>query len=181
MKKWKTLSSELAFDNKWFKVQKDVVELPNRNILNDYYIWKEPNVSQIVAITKENKIVLVKQYKHGAGEILIECPAGYVDENESFESAASRELLEETGYKINSLESLGKYVHNPTKSSGVVHSFLAINVEKISDQKLDEGEDIEVVELDFKEIIKMIENGEIWTSGTISSIFLALNKLKYKI
>jgi ADP-ribose pyrophosphatase len=178
MKKWKTLSSKLALDNKWFKVQKDVVELPNGKVLDDFYIWNEPDVAQIVAVTKSKKIVLVRQYKHGTHEILIECPAGYVDENEDFESAAKRELLEETGYRAGRVELLGKFVHNPTKSSGRVAAYLAQGVQKSEAQKLDDNEEIEVMEVGFKEVVEMINKGEIWTSGTISSIFLALNKMK---
>lgn len=176
MKKWQTLSSELAFDNKWFKVQKDVVKLPNGRILDDFYLWKEPMVAQIVAITKQGKIVLVKQYKHGVGEVIIECPAGFVDEGENFESAAKRELLEETGYKANSLEFLGKFTHNPTKSLGIVYSYLAMDLEKV-EQNLDTDEEIELLELNLDKAIDMIKRGEIWTSGTVTSIFLALNKI----
>lgn len=181
MKKWKTISSELAFNNKWFTVQKDVVKLPNGKIIDDYYFWKEQKVSQVVAITKENKIVFVKQYKHGADEIMIECPAGFVDEGETFEDCAKRELLEETGFSSEDLIKIGKIIHNPTKSSGVVEIFLAKNAIKISSQKLDKNEEIEILEVTIPEALKMIENGVIWATGTIASIFLALNKIKYKI
>lgn len=180
MKKWQTISSELAFDNKWFKVQKDAVKLPNGKILDDFYLWKEHNVAQIVAITSDNKIVLVRQYKHGAGDILIECPAGFVDENEDFETAAKRELLEETGYIANKIKYLGKYIHNPTKSLGIVKSYLARDLIK-SKQSLDEDEEIEVLEIPINEVVQMINKGQIWTSGTISSIFLALNELQYRL
>lgn len=181
MKNWKTLSSELAFDNKWFNVQKDVVQLPNGKIIDDYFLWREPNVAQVVAFTKKNKIILVKQYKHGAGCVMIECPAGYVEDNESFEDAARREFLEETGYKISGLEYIHKIAHNPTKSTGIVKLFLVKNVKKTSKQKLDEYENIEILEVDIPIVLKMINDGEIWATGTISAIFLALKKIGYKI
>lgn len=181
MKKWRTLFSETVFDTEWIKVQKDKVELPDGKIIDDYYTWRERDVSQIVAVTKENKILFVKQYKHASGEICIEIPAGYVEPGEDFEEAAKRELLEETGYKATDVEYLGKLIHTPTKSPGIVKVFLAKNVEHYSLQKLDEDEEIEILELSFHEARKMIESGEIWASGSIASIFLALNRLEYKI
>lgn len=181
MKKWKIKSSEIVFDTQWIKINKDAVELPNGNKIDDYYTWREKDVSQVVAVTKDNKILFVKQYKHAAGEICIELPAGYLESGESFEDAAKRELMEETGYKADSLEYLGKLIHTPTKSPGIVKVFLAKNVEHFSSQNLDEDEEIEILKLSFYQVRKMIENGEIWASGSIASIFLALNKLKYKI
>lgn len=179
MKKWKLLSSKMAFDNKWFKVQKDEVELPNKQIIDDYYVWLEPNVSMVVPITEDGKIVLVRQYKHGVNSLMIECPAGFADEGESYEETAQRELLEETGYKADTLELLGKLSKNPTKSTGISKIYLARNVKKIAPLKLDDNEEIEVLEITLEEIIKMIAAGEIWATGTVSAIFLVLNKLKY--
>lgn len=181
MKKWQVVSSKIVFDTKWIKVQKDKVKLPNGKVIEDFYTWRECDVSQIVAVTKENKIIFVRQYKHAADEICIELPAGYVDKGETFESAANRELLEETGYKASNLKFLGKLIHTPTKSPGVVHVFLATDIEKTSIQNLDKNEEIEVLELSFDEAVKMISDGEIWASGTIASFFLAINDLKYKI
>lgn len=181
LKKWKTIHSKLALDNKWFKVQQDIVELPNGKVLDDYLFWKEPNVSQIVAITKENKIILVRQYKHAIGDFIVECPAGFVDDGETFEDAARRELLEETGYNSKKMVCLGQVTHNPTKSCGIVKIFLTKNIEKTSSQKLDKNEDIEILELSIEEVLNMIYIGEIWTTGTITAMFLALKKIGYKL
>ena len=180
MKKWKTVATETAFENKWFSVRKDKVELPSGKIIDDYFIWKEKRVSQIVGITTENKIIFVKQYKHGAGEIMIELPAGYVEENEDFKEAANREFSEETGYKITELEEIAKLIHNPTKSSGVVKVFVGKVLGRRETQNLDENEDIEIMEIDIENVLKMIYAGEIWATGTIASIFLALNKIKFE-
>lgn len=181
MKKWKTLSSELVFDNKWFKVQKDAVELSNGTVLDDYFFWKEQNVSQVVALTKNNKMVLVKQYKHAADEIMIEFPAGYVEGSEDFKEAAKREFLEETGYTAENFELIGKVIHNPTKSSGIVKIYLALGAEMSDVQNLDQNEEIEILVLEIDKVLKMISKGEIWATGTIAAIFLALNKLKYNL
>jgi len=180
MKKWKILSSKKAFDNKWFEVQQHKVQLPNGKIIDDFFVWNEPNVAQVVVLTKDNKVALVKQYKHGSRDILIECPAGYLEKGETFEEAAKREILEETGYSSkDDLIELGEIVHNPTKSSGRVKLFLMTNSIRGDSQNPDEDEEIELVIKPIESVIKMIDSGQIYTSGTISAIFLALSKLKY--
>lgn len=181
MKKWKTISSSLAFDNKWFKVQKDVVELPDGKIIDDYFFWKAPKVSQVVPINSSGKVIMVRQYKHAIDQIMVEYPAGYLDENETFEDTAKRELLEETGYLADSLIEIGTISHNPTKSSGIVKIFLAKDIKRTGEQKLDDSEEIEVLEFSFEEVVKMITEGKIWATGTIASTFLAMKKLGYKI
>lgn len=181
MKKWKTLSSEYVFSNPWFKVKKEAVELPNGKIMDDYYIWDEPMVAMIVAFTENNDLLMVRQYKHAAGEIMIELPAGYVDSNENIEVAAKRELAEETGYVCESLEKLATIIKNPTKSRSKVHLFIARNVKKIQSQNLDISEDIEVILLSLEEVADKIANGEINATDTISAIYLASKRLGLKI
>lgn len=181
MKKWKTISSELAFNNKWFKVQKDVVELPNGKIIDDYYLWNRGDVVLIVAITKAQKIVLVRQYKHGGRDIFIEVPAGWIEDGENVKIAAERELIEETGFKSDDVKLLTILIGEPTKKIGKTYVYLAENVVKIMNQKLDENEDIEVTEYEFDEVINMIYDGKIIVPSTIAAIFLAMKEINYKI
>lgn len=181
MKKWKTLSSTLVFDNKWFPIFKEVVELPNGKIIDDYYLWKKFDVAMVVPLTKKNKMILVKQYKHGSKEIMIEFPAGYADKNESIENCAKRELLEETGYETEKLDLLGKLVSDPTKAMGITEVYLAQNAVKVSDQHLDENENIEILEVEIKKVLKMIYSGIICAPSTIASMFLVLKRIGYKV
>jgi 8-oxo-dGTP pyrophosphatase MutT (NUDIX family) len=180
MKKGKILSSETALDVKWFKVQKDVVEFPNGVVVDDYYVWKNFEIVSVVAITPDNKLVLVKQYKHGGGDIFIEVPAGFVEEGEKPEDTALRELTEETGYRGDKLELIGKLANNPTKETGNICVYLARNSRKVGKINPDEHEQIEVLEVSFKEALDMIYTGKIRIAGTISAIFLALKKLGYE-
>lgn len=83
-KKWKKISSEMALDEKWFRVRKDVVELPNGTVLNDYFLWLSGDVSSVVPVTQNNEFIFVKQYKYGSDEEMIEFPAGFVEEKEDF-------------------------------------------------------------------------------------------------
>ena len=177
MQKWKTIESGMALDNRWFKVRQDKVQLPNGKILDDYFVWESGNVAMVVPITVGNKLVFVRQYKHGTGEIMIEYPAGYVGETEDPAQGAKRELEEETGYVAEDVTPLAKVVHNPTKETGCLFIYLAKVTNKQDQKNLDVSEEIEVVELPIPEALEMIADGRIWVAGTIAGTYLALAKL----
>lgn len=180
MEKWKLVSSKMALDNKWFKIRQDGIKLPNGKIIDDYFVWLYGDVVLVVLMTEKGEFVLVKQYKHGAGEFVIEFPAGVVDKGETPEEAAHREVAEETGYSFKDLKLLTTVHANPTKAIGKIFIYLAKNAVKNKEMRLDETEDIEVLIINKNEIAKMIESGEICTADSITGFFLALEKLKSK-
>lgn len=178
MQKWKTISSKMAFDHKWFKLRQDKVELPNGKILDEYFLWLYGSVILVILMTEKGEFVLVRQYKHGADEIIIEFPAGFVDEDETSEEAAKREVEEETGYSFQNLQLLTTTYANPTKAIGKTYIYLAKNAVQNKAIKLDETEDIEVLVKSEKEVLEMITKGEICVSDSIAGFFLALEELK---
>lgn len=181
MTKWKVISSKLAFDHPWFKVRQDTVELPGGKVIDDYFMWQDNDVAQIVPVTEDGKFLLERQYKHAVGEFMLEFPAGYLNDNENPADAANRELLEETGYSGDEVEYIGKLNHNPTKEIGCLYIFTARNVRKVREQKLDVTENIQLELLSSEEIIQKISSGEIWATGTIASFYLTMQKLGYKL
>ena len=97
---WKLLASEYMIRRPpWLTVRHDRLELPNGNVIPDYYVLEYPPWVNIIPITEDGKIVMVTQYRHGIGRILTEIPAGVMEkEDVSPLAAAQRELMEETGY-----------------------------------------------------------------------------------
>lgn len=177
MKKWKTLESKLAFNNKWFKVRQEKVQLPNGEVIDDYFMWEEGDVVLVVPITKNQEFVMERQYKHARKEIMIEFPAGLINKNESPLQAAKRELLEETGI-VGKLKYLAKITNNPTKEIGDIHIFIAHDL-KYTGQKLQEiTEEIETIVIPISKVFQMIKSGEIWVTGSISAAYLVKEKLK---
>jgi len=175
MKKWKLIKETDVSPSKWFPIKKHKVELPNGTIIDDYFITTLGNVGMILPITKDNKIVLVKQYKHGVKDILIELPAGFQQKDKTIEQSAIAELEEETGIKT-SLENLipiGKISNTPTKSTHITFGYLAIGLTFNSLQNLEITEDIEIILKSPKETIKMIKNGEIWVGDSVGLIMKA--------
>jgi 8-oxo-dGTP pyrophosphatase MutT (NUDIX family) len=177
MKEWTKKSSELVFNHRWFKVQKDIVQLPNGKILDDYFLWPEGDVVLVVPVTVKNEIILVKQYKHGIGEVVLEVPAGMLNDREEPLTGAIRELKEETGYTSEEIISLGAVSNHPTKVIGKVHLFLGKDARLTDSQDFDENEDIEVIKKPYKEVLEMVWTGEIKVTGTITAIMLAIKKL----
>ena len=126
IKPWKTKKSEIVFDeHKSIRIRKDKVELPSGEIFHDFYLWLEGDVVLIVPITKDGDLLLVKQYKHGAGGIVVEFPAGLVEDNEKPKEAAVRELREETGYSSEKLKEIAIFQNHPTKVVSNIYVYLS--------------------------------------------------------
>lgn len=181
IKKWSILNSTMVINNQWCKVRQDEIELPNGKIIDDYFVSIRPEVALILPITSNEEIVLVRQYRHGAGEILLELPAGTFNPNqESPEAAAIRELREETGYITDTVTYLATLYDNPVKDTNKITLCLAENVIKSKQQELDVTEEIEVVLVPIKALMEKIANNEISVAGTVAAIFLGLKFLNSK-
>lgn len=175
MKNWKTLNKEDVSPSKWFPVERHEVELANGKIVDDFYISPMGEFVMILPITKQQEIIFVKQYKHGAGEIVLELPAGYLDKGKTLTEMAVIELREETGIDVNEseLKPLGKFINLPTKLNNKTHAFLVEGVEITVEQDLDENEDIEVVKIPIAKALAMIVTGEINTADSIAVLYRA--------
>jgi len=124
--KWKLLRSHFVLKNKWCQVRQDEIELPNGQIIDDFFVNVRPNIALIFATTEQQELVLVRQYRHGAGEILLELPAGsFNPAEESGKSAAARELAEETGYVAEEILELATLYDNPLKDTNSIYLGLA--------------------------------------------------------
>jgi ADP-ribose pyrophosphatase len=156
----------------------DQVEIPNGNVFEPYVVETGTWVN-IIALTKNREVILEKQYRHGIGEVLLEIPAGIMDdEDESPLQAAKRELLEETGYTSDRFIEVGRAYPNPATHNNLTHSFLALDVEKVGQQDLDETEEIEVSLIPFDEFVSMAKEGGLPQALHVSALFFALAYLE---
>ncbi|AFZ56699.1 NUDIX hydrolase [Anabaena cylindrica FACHB-243] len=179
LRKWKTLASNMIIDHHWCKVRQDKIELPNGQIIDDYFISIKPDIALVLPITNQQEIIFVRQYRHAVGEFFLELPAGnFNPTKESAEIAAIRELREETGYTIQNLQKIGTLYDKPSKDTNQIHLFLATNAVKVGEQNLDITEEIEIVLIPIKSVLDKISQGEISVAGTVAALFLGLNFLK---
>ncbi|HUR11795.1 MAG TPA: NUDIX hydrolase [Flavitalea sp.] len=175
---WKLLSSEYLFRDLWFTVRKDTCERPDGVIVTPYYVYEFPTWISAVALTRNREIVIVRQYRHGIRQTIIEIPGGCVDETDaSLESAVARELLEETGYIFDDYIPLGKISPNPSTNTNWMHMFLAMGGQLKQDQALDHNEDIEVLLYSVDEIKSMLRENRIVQSLHVTALFYAFEKL----
>ena len=175
IEKWIVINEQDVSPSPWFPVVKHVVKLANGNIVDDYYFSPLGDVAQVLPITKHNEVVLVKQYKHALGEVLLELPGGMQQKNKSVIESAINELEEETGIRASAdqLISLGKIANNPTKLKQITYGFILFNAEFNSSQKQDATEDIQVVTIPAPDVLKMAVDGEIWVTDSLNFILKA--------
>jgi ADP-ribose pyrophosphatase len=174
---WKVLESEYLHKEPWLTIRKEKCELPNGTIMPAYYVLEYPTWVSVLALTKDNKAVFVKQYRHGLGVVSIELPGGVVDAGETPEQGIRREIREETGYEFDSYAYLGKISPNPATSTNYMYMYLATGGEKVAEQSLDETEDVEVVLYSLDEVKQLLKENKIVQSLHCTTIFYALNKL----
>ena len=167
---WKILESQHLHKN----VRIDKCELPDGKVIEGF-VLEYGDWATIVALTKEQEVVLVRQYRHGVQKVILELPGGAMEaEDESPLQAARRELLEETGYASDKFIQIGCVSPNPAFQTNLIYSFLALDAEKIGSQNLDGTEEIEVVLKPLEEVIAMAKNGELLQSMQVSAVFFAL-------
>ena len=155
IKPWKVL--ETSYFRPRFRM--DRVELANGNLL-DATIFEFRSWANIVALTKTGEVVLVRQYRHGVREVLLEFPGGVVEDGEDPLEGAKRELLEETGYTASQWVEVGRLYPNPALQTNTLYCYLALDAGKVSGQSLDAGEDIEIHLMPLDELVELAKRGE---------------------
>ncbi|QNL52103.1 NUDIX hydrolase [Olivibacter sp. SDN3] len=172
--KWKVLTSEYLIKAPWAVLRRDKCEMPNGHVVPEYYVLEYPNWVNIVALTKDNQVILVKQYRHGAGIESLEIPGGVIDEGEDAETAARREMLEETGYTFDQMEKIVELYPNPATSTNITTTFVARGGVKIREQALDDQEEIEVFLVSIDETKKLLKENKIPQALHAAALFYAL-------
>ena len=179
---WQVLSSKKVLDTPFLKIRSERVKLPEGTILPDYYIIENPGWVGIVPLTEDGYFILNKQYKHGIGLEVIEFPAGGIDEHEDDPlKAAQRELMEETGYSVDQgqIEFITHMLANPTNAETRIWWYLARNVRKTGEQKIDPSEIIENILVTPQELLELLHSGRFLVQGQIAAAYMALERLGY--
>lgn len=160
----KPLSSELKYDGRIVKLYSDTVQLENgKNTLRE--VIKHPGGVCVVALTEENEVLFVRQFRYPHGRVLLEIPAGKLEFGENHRDCGLRELKEETGCICDSFEYLGNLLPTPAYDTEVIHMYIARGLHS-GEQHLDDNEFLEVEKIPLDKAVEMIMNNEITDAKT---------------
>ena len=164
------VSTERIYAGKVVNLRRDIVSLPNGREASREVV-EHPGAVAIVPVLPDGRILLVRQFRHPVGKVLIEIPAGKLDKGEAPDRCALRELEEETGYRAGSLECKASIFTGPGFTDEVIHIYIASDLVKTAVNP-DEDEFLEVRAYAPQDIRRMIREGLICDSKTISGLFL---------
>jgi ADP-ribose pyrophosphatase len=166
----KTIQTKEIYSGKVVSLQLQEVELPNGKMAKREII-KHPGAVAIIAITDENKIVMVEQFRKALERIIVEIPAGKLEKGEEPVDCARRELEEETGYECRNLELLVSFYTSPGFADEIVHVYIAKGlVKKENAAELDEDEFVNLEELTLDEAIEYIKEQKIYDAKTVFAV-----------
>jgi ADP-ribose pyrophosphatase len=176
IKPWKCIRSQPAQSFRVFSIRTDTAISPRTGMTHDFYIIESRDWINVIPLTADHRVVMVRQYRHGSREITLEIPGGLLDPGDTPEEAAARELLEETGYQAEEYTEIGVSNPNPAIFNNRCYTYTAQHLKKVSDPRLDQAEDIEVVLVPLSEIPGLIRNGEIDHAIVISAFYFYFQK-----
>lgn len=158
---WKLISSNRVVSSAWLSLRKDVCETSAGVTVDPYYVVDTPDWSQVFALNPAREVLVVRQYRHGAGIVTTELPSGRIDPGEDALTAAKRELREETGCASGNWQAIGIVPANPARQRTRAHGFIATDVAVVGEPKLDPTEDIETAFVSIGELVGLGQRGEV--------------------
>lgn len=168
---WKIIKSKRDSSFRVFSLRTDRARSPRTGKEHDFFILESSSWINVIPLTRENDVVMIRQYRHGIRNVTLEIPGGLVEPGDTPLDAARRELREETGYEGEELISLG-FVHpNPAIQNNRCYTYLATNCVHAGTQELDEKEDIEVITCPLDIIPRLIRDGVITHSLVVVAFY----------
>ncbi|MCB5175206.1 NUDIX hydrolase [Microvirga lenta] len=173
---WQVTGSRYIHRDRWIRLRADDCVTADGVEVSPYYVLEYPDVVIVLGLTAEDKLILVRQYRHGLGLITTELPGGIIDkEDKNPLEAAARELAEETGYVSTNLSLVARLSPGAASRTNYFYVVLARDAEPLLPKHLDPAEAILVDLVDCEEAIRMCASGAIVQTHDVASIHLGLS------
>ncbi len=170
---WSLLGTRYLSDHRIFRIRHDLYRFEPSGVEREFVVIESPDWVNVVPLTEDGQVVLIRQYRHGTGDVALEIPGGIIDPDESPQAAAVRELEEETGYVAERVRMLGRVRPNPAVQNNYQYMFLAEGCRRQSEPHLDPFERIEVAVRPADEIPQLVRREEICHALVINALAYA--------
>lgn len=175
LKPWRVTASRIVLADRWIRVRADSCIAPSGDVVDPFYVLEYADWVHVVALTDDDRLVMNRQYRHGAGEVHLELPGGVMDaEDRDPIAAGRREFLEETGHGAREFRQVASLRPNPATHTNRVHTVLALGAAPVGVQSFDNGEEIAVELIPVPEVLRVVREGEVQQSTHVASLLLAL-------
>lgn len=171
---WKTLERERLFSAGPIReIARETVLLPDGRIVPDYYTATMGDYAIVYAVTREGKVLLLRQYKHGPRRVCLTFPGGHVAPGEDPSTGVERELLEETGYRISQMTPLGSFVVNANQGCNTAHLFRADGCWYEREAAPGDLEEMELLAMDPDDLLTPAHINEMAVLSYVTLVLLA--------
>jgi ADP-ribose pyrophosphatase len=175
--RWHVRSRTYVIESEFLRLRKDEIELPDGKRIPDYFVRESPGFVIVFALTNDDRVVVVHQYRYGIDRITLELPAGAMEDEEHPLLCAQRELIEETGFTAEHWEEVLVAPSDPVRSNSMMHAFIARDAQRTHEQDLDDGEEVEWELLAVDEFKRRLHDGAIGAVPSIAVAYAALERL----
>ena len=177
--KWESLTKvSILNKNPWFEVFSESVRLPDGEVIPDYYNIEMPHYTAVFAVTGDQKVIVLRCYRHAIGKVTLTMPGGMVEAGESPLEGIQREFMEETGYVAKEWKPLGGFVGNSTRGCGTYHLFFATGAYPVQEPDSSDLEELELLLWTSEEVEQAIDERKAQSLGVLSMLLLGLRCLK---
>lgn len=171
---WSLLGSEKVFEaGDRMRVSRQVVQLPDHAVIDNYYQIDLPTYATIYAVTDKNEVLVLEQYKHGVGQVCLTLPGGQIEQGENAEFAARRELLEETGYGGGMWTAGPSLILHGNQRVAVGHVFVARHVMQLGEPASEDLEDMRLCLLGRETVRHSIMTGDMPITSHVAAVGIA--------
>ena len=172
IKPWQKVSSKQIANYRVFNIRSDLKVSPRTGREHDFYVIEAVNWVHVIALTRDGKLVMIEQYRHGSNTVELELAGGMIDPKDASPlEAGLRELREETGYEGTRAEVIGQIYANPAMMNNICYTVLVHDCELKHTPELDQGEDVNTTLVDVDQIPSLVKQGRIGHSLVVVGLY----------